>query len=353
MERAEDKRLTELREKGYQIYSISRLNTMNQCPYQAYLNYVQKEKGVPNIWALMGGHLHDALQECIDTGCDERIVAEAIDKELENLDMLGIEFPLDRNKQPTIRNNWVFNMTEFAKHFKTPKGNFETEQLILYPINDHAYLQGYIDLIRYNDDGSLWILDWKTSSAFVGEHLIEAGRQLIFYALAKQLEGFEIKRISWVMLKYCVTKWQLKNGKTKEKVSEWRNYISDLRPVLEKKLQEAGYDDLDAEILLDECSQKCSLEPLPEPIKNQFHTSIYVRDYEFSQENIDETLNYINAMIKKYEEAGEDENNYPPCDIAKSSYFCSSLCGYSNKCKYYSDYKSQFIKEGDDDDSLF
>ncbi|WP_197029463.1 PD-(D/E)XK nuclease family protein [Butyrivibrio sp. AE3004] len=76
---------------------------------------------------------------------------------------------------------------------------------------------GYIDLMHYDENGTLHIIDWKTSSKFDKEHLISAGRQLIFYALAKRAEGYIVSRVSWVMLKYCVTKWQLKNGKSKVK----------------------------------------------------------------------------------------------------------------------------------------
>lgn len=355
MERAEDQRLKELRDKGVSIYSISRLNTIDQCPYQAYLNYIKEIPQIPNCWSCLGGKVHDALQACIDTGCDESCIAEAIKNELADLEMLNIDFPVDRHGNPTIRNNWIANMNGFANAFKTPSGKFETEQLILYPINDHAYMQGYIDLIRINDDGSIWILDWKTSSQFDKEHLISAGRQLILYGLAKQAEGYKVKRLSWVMLKYCVTKWTMKNGKEKEKVSEWRNLVKDLKPVLEKKLDEAGYDEIDIECMLNEAVEKNTLDVLPDQIKCQFHTQIYVRDYEFSQENIDETLEYINAMIKKYEDGGKDESNYPPCDINKQSYFCSSLCGYGKgKCKYYSDYCAQFTKEKkDEDEDLF
>ena len=125
MERIEDERLVKLREQGAHIYSISRLNTMNQCPYQAYLTYIKKEEQNSNIWAIVGGATHDALQTCIDTGCDESIILKTIQKELEDLDLLGIDFPLDKQGNSTIRNNWITNMTRFAKEFKIPKSNIE------------------------------------------------------------------------------------------------------------------------------------------------------------------------------------------------------------------------------------
>ena len=354
MEREEDRRLKELRDKGVQIYSISRLNTIDQCPYQAYLNYIKGEIQNPNVWACLGGKVHDALQTCVDTGCDEEIIQKAIQEEIENMDMLGIEFPLDRNGNPTIRNNWLANMKAFASAFKTPSGKFETEQLILYPINDHAYMQGYIDLIKHNTDGSISIIDWKTSGQFNKEHLIVAGRQLILYGLAKQAEGYEIKKLSWVMMKYCVTTWTMKNGKQKEKISEWRNFVKDLYSVLEKKLDDMGFEEIDIDCMLSESLKNNSIDNLPEEIKSQFTTKIYVRDYPFTEENIEETLTYIKDRIKQYEENGSDEKNYPPCDIKKSSYFCAALCGYKKKCKYYQDYLAQQELGGSkDEEDLF
>lgn len=357
MERVEDPRLQSLREAGARIYSISRLNTMAQCPYQSYLNYVKQEPQKMGIWSSLGGRCHDALQACIDTHCDESIILKAIQEELDDLEMIGVEFPLDKNGNPTIKNNYIANMTRFAKEFKTPKGKFETEQLIIYPIPNrpNCYMQGYIDVIKYENDSEISIIDWKTSSQFSGEHLIESGRQLVLYGLAKQAEGFKIKRLMWVMLKYCVTSWTLKNGKTKEKISEWRNLVKDLRSTIEKKLSDAGYDDFEIDMMLTEAQKDNTLDSLPEEIRSQFKTRIYVREYEFSQENIDETLDYICRMVDKYETAGEDEANYPPCEIdKKTSFFCNSLCGYGyEKCKYYRDYCEQNINEKEDDDDLF
>ena len=352
MERQITPELQKLFDEGCNIYSISRLNTMNQCPYQAYLNYIVNKPQKNNIWACLGGKIHDALQACIDTNCNTDIITRALQEELDNLDLLEIDFPLDRNGNPTLRNNWIENMSRFAKEFKTPTGKFETEQLILYPIpgREKTYMQGYIDLIRYNSDGSINIYDWKTSSNFDKKHLVEAGRQLILYALAKQHEGYIVNHIAWIMLKYCVTTWQLKNGKTKEKISEWRNLISDLKSPIMSALSDFGYDEMDADCIFEKAKKENTFDSLPQQIKDKFITKIYIREYEITKEKIDETLEYINSIIDMYEEFGENELKYHSCDINKESFFCSSLCGYSDACKYYIDYKEQLISQDEDDD---
>lgn len=352
-------RLQELIDKGCSIYSISRLNCLNTCPYQAYLNYIRHETQTPNVWAECGGIIHDRLEDCVKNGTDESQILLAINEELENLQILDIDFPLDKNGNPTLRNNWVANMTRFAKEFKTPVGEFETEQLILYPVKDNVYMQGYIDLIKHNADGSIDIIDWKTSSQFTGNHLIEAGRQLVLYALAKQLEGYTVRKLRWVMMKYCETTWTLKNGKEKSKVSEWRNLIKDLSNPIEKALVDIGWDEVDIECTLSEGIAKNSWDVFPQEIRDKFHTHIYVRDYEMTEEVINETLQYINNQIERYETLGTDESNWEPCDISKESFFCSGLCGYggkTGKCKYWVDYCDQFTQENNqdnDEDDLF
>ena len=346
--------LQKLFDEGAEVYSISRLNCINQCEYQAYLSYIKNAPKKNNVWACLGGKIHDALEKCVKGEAEETILNDAIQDELENLEILDIDFPLDRNGNPTLRNNWIANMTKFANEFKTPKGKFDTEKLVLFNVKDNIWLQGYIDLIRYNKDGTIYILDWKTSSNFDKTHVVEAGRQLAVYALAMENEGYKVDRVSWVMLKYCKTTWIQKNGKSKDKISEWRNYIKDLRTVLEKKLADMGYDEIDIDAMLFQAEKDNAMDCLPDELKSQFKTVPYVRDYELTDEVIEECKQYINDSIDKYHECGTDEKNFKPCNIEKESFFCSSLCDFSSSCKYWKDYCDQYAsKDNTEDDNLF
>ena len=140
--------------------------------------------------------------------------------ELEDLEMLDLNFPKDRQGGDSIRDSWVADMSHFCSNFTPPKGKFETEQFVLYKVNDDRYVQGFIDLIRKNADGTISIYDWKTSSQFSNADLQHHGRQLVFYALAKQQEGFQVKEVAWIMLKYCEITFLGKARKTsKEKTT--------------------------------------------------------------------------------------------------------------------------------------
>ena len=322
MEREREPELEQLYDQGKKVYSISRLNTLNQCEYQAYLSYIKEEDGKNiGIYGKLGGRTHDTIEACIKGEASKEDLKEAILQELDDLEMCGIEFPLDRNGNSTIRDNWIANMIRFSEEFTTPKGVYDTEKLLILPIDDEHYMIGYADAIRHNskDKNKVWLIDWKTSSQFTGDHLIEAGRQLVVYKLALEKLGYEVTKCSWCMVKYCITKYQqyVKKNKEyveKEKISEWRNLIKDLKNVIEKFLKEAGYEDVDIECFLHECLKNNSFDPLPNDIKEKFSTKIYVRDYDITDEIISETLDYIKTSINKYEEYGDEEFNYKPCD---------------------------------------
>lgn len=352
-ERVEDPRLVKLREEGVKIYSISRLNAMHTCPYQAYMNYVKGIKGTNvGIYGELGGIVHDCIQGTILGTNKPEDLKDAIQKELDDLEALGVDFPLSKDGSPSIRNNWVANMTRFAEEYKTPTGKFDTEKLLLLPIDENHVLQGYADAIKYLPGNRLFLIDWKTSSQFVGDHLIEAGRQLAVYSMALEKLGFFVGKAAWVMVKYCQTSYQTSNGSRKTKVSEWRNLIKDLKPTIEKTMQSMGYGEIDIEMAIADGLKTNKWSSFPRDVQQRFRTSIYVREYEITDEIKEETMKYIKDTINLYESLGEDEDNWKPCDIEHQSFMCNALCqfgGKSGQCKYYVDFCNKFTKENDDE----
>lgn len=354
--REQDERLEKLRAEGKKLYSISRLNTMEQCPYQAYMRYVEhKSQKNIGIYGELGECCHSVIEECIhDKTKSATMLKDIVNNKLDDLEITGVEFPKDRNGGDSIRNNWMNNILRFSKEFKVPEGSFETEQLLFYKVDEDHYMMGYADAICHLNDKEVWLVDWKTSSQFDKAHLLSAGRQLVVYKLALEALGYKVVRCSWCMLKYCETSWTLKNGKTKTKVSEWRNLIKDMKNQIEKDLDALGYDEIEAELILDKGLNSNSWADFPQEIQDKYTTVVYYRDYEVTDELIEETKDYINRIISQYESLGEDGDNYQPCDINKNSYFCNALCGYGGKscqCKYYVDYCDQFGK--DDEEDLF
>lgn len=217
-------------------------------------------------------------------------------------------------------------MEHFCNNFVPPKGNFITEQLVLYDLGSDRWVQGYIDLIKQNSDGTLSIYDWKTSTNFTKTDLVHHGRQLVFYALAKESEGYKVKEVAWIMLKYAEVKFMGKkraNSKEKTEITKVVNrgkLISELKNYLEADLDELGFDEIDIEFLIKEALETNSLNKMPDAIKNAYTIKPYVRKYEITDELKAETINYLNEMADRFEQLDpNDKTVWLPREFTKKS----------------------------------
>lgn len=352
-----DPRLKALFDAKKKVYSISKLNTIDQCEYQAYLSYVKHAKQSSSCYSILGTRIHDCLEAIINGDSTEEDLLPALDKELEDMEMLGIDFPNDRNGGTTIRDNWIADMKDFCTSFVKPKGKFETEQLFIYQLDPDHYLQGYIDLIRYNSDDTISIFDWKTSSQFATKDLIHYGRQLVLYSMGKEQEGYKVKNVAWIMLKYAEVSWVGKARKTAKtettikKVFNRGKVLKELKPYLETDLEKLGYSEIDIEILLEDAVKRNSWDKLPEEVRKKYTIKPYVRYYELTDELRQETLDYINTRIAQFESKSDSEIDWEPMDITpKRDYFCRNLCGHRNHCRFLIDYLNTKDNYTNDDD---
>ena len=142
------------------------------------------------------------------------------------MELAGIDFPKARNGNISLRINWIDDMEHFCKTYKKPQGKFSTEEFFLYKTTKGHYIQGYIDLIRYNPTGdSISIYDYKTSSKYTGEEIKKHGRQLLVYAMGKMQQGIPVKSVSWIMLKYATIKFSAKKMSTSKQKTDMENTV--------------------------------------------------------------------------------------------------------------------------------
>jgi RecB family exonuclease len=311
MERLDNAILADLRKKGIPVYSFSRLDTMRECPYKAYFSYILNKKENDNAYSYMGGQIHNALQTIIEKHCDTGIIKESIETGIEDMELIGMDFPLDKDGNPTIRDNWLTDMYAFADRYEAPKGIYESEKFLLYKLND-IYVQGYADLIQTHDDGTVSIYDYKTSRKYSKKDILNHGRQLVIYGLAMEQAGYKVREIAWIFLKYFEQKYKLKNGKEKVKIGEWKDY-----------------EEKDTEISV----------------------QTYVMPYPYNEDTKQDTINFIVRMVGKYRLYEDDEDAFSPCDIQNNSFYCATLCSFRDKCKYYQDYRTLYEK--DEESQLF
>lgn len=356
--REKDPRLQALYDTGKQVYSISRCNTISHCLYEAYKTYILHEKGSNGIYGILGTKIHDKLQEIMEGTASADELTPTLNEELSDLDMLNIQFPKDFKGNDSIRNNWIADMKHFCKTFEPPQGKFQTEQLVIYklPYSEDRYVQGYIDLIRENEDGTISIYDWKTSTNFNAADLLHHGRQLVFYALAKEAEGFTVRDVSWIMLKYCEVTFMGKkrsNSKSKTEIVKILNrgkLISGLKNYIECDLSELGYDEIDAEIMLKKALDENSFDSLPAEIQSKYIIKPYIRKYELTDELREETITYLNDAADIYENLNRNnEREWLPRNFFRvnngkeidDTFYCNTLCSFRNSCIHIKRFNEQ------------
>ena len=341
--RAPEKILEELRKQGITVYSISRLDTINQCLLGAYKTYIQHDRGQGNVYSYCGGRVHEVLEDIMNDKATEADLLPAVQKELEDMDIAGIHFPKDRNGDDSIRNGWIADMEHFCRTYKRPKGEFETEKFVVYKSPDGHYIQGYIDLLRHNSDGSVTVYDYKTSSMYRGDSIRDHGRQLLTYALALEQEGYTVSGVAWIMLKYCDVTFEgfkmstSTTRSTMTKTIERRKIGFELAKYVRTDLKACGYDEIDIAMVTEKFARSNDLNDLPEEIRDHYKIRTCVMVYDYDDYDVDECNDYIDETINRWEALSGEVDDYPPTYLeynAKGepsvSFFCRQLCNHKD-----------------------
>lgn len=354
--------LEQMKKDGIQLYSISKADSINNCLYGAYLSYKTDAPSCPNIYSKMGTRVHDCLERILNKEADTSDLYPALCLELEEADMLGMDFPRDRKGGTSIRDNWIANMTHFCKTFEKPDGEFLTEQLFIYPLSPTRVVRGYIDIVQIIDEEnkeiSIW--DWKTSSQFTKENLLEHGRQLVIYQMAKEYEGFTVKDVGWIMLKYVQLSYNWyprKNAKAKTnivKICDRCKIGATLKDFVAGWLAENHYDEFDTEYYLSMLVKNNDISCLPDELKHEIKIKPYVRKYEVTEELKQETLAYITQQADLFESLPDnDDSKWTPAITQDKEFFCANLCDHGKFCKYYKNYLLLKQLEASADEDLF
>lgn len=335
------------------------MSTIENCPYAAYLTYVKHYRGQDNIYGVLGGNVHDALENIMHDEINVSDLSNIIEDSLEQAELLGLSFPKDRNGNDTIKKNWTADMKHFAKHFVPPAGVFDTEEFFLYKVDDDTFIQGYIDLIKHDQFSSneISIYDWKTSSMYSGNDLDEHAKQLLIYALAAEQDGKKVNHIAWYFLKYVTVTFMGKarsNSKTKTKIVKninRRKLVQELEPYLRQDLIENDYDDIEIELFIDMALATNSLDSLPASVRENYIVKPCIVEYPLNDETRAECKQWIKDMISKFEQRDKDDaNQWEPRAFTKKTksgrevddyFFCSALCGHSKHCKHLTDFLEQ------------
>lgn len=322
-ENIQDK-IDKVKDMGGTVYSISRLNTYNDCQYGYYRNYVLKDKGEDNIYAVLGGNIHDRLENV----CNNIITLDDLkcgfEEDLENA-TLFMSFPSEK-----VQQSWENDMRAFVNDFQPLQyDNIQTEKGFVTKIND-VWMQGFIDVIGFDEEG-IDILDWKTSSAFKGDKLTHAGRQLVIYKLAvEEMLKKPVRRTGWYMLKYVDVYF---DGKIKQ--CNRGSWVKDRSGVIKTQLKKLGYQNY--EDMIEVAIHNNNLKNMPKEVQDRFVLKPSIVWYDVTDELIDETKKYIKNTVLEIENKDTENSRVWECkNIYKDKgFFCQHLCGHSKSCKLF------------------
>lgn len=188
------------------VYSYSRINTYQTCPYQYKLQYIDKIKiEEEGIEAFMGSRVHETL---------EKLYSDLILSKMTPLDEL-LEYYNKKwsetwhDKVMVVKKGYTPDdykragekaIRDYYEHYHPfdQTKPLWTEKLVLFDLGNVKYkMQGYIDRLDRRADGNLEIHDYKGSGRLPGQDRIDKDKQLALYQIAvlekfPEVEGIEL-----------------------------------------------------------------------------------------------------------------------------------------------------------------
>lgn len=330
-ENLQDK-MERLKQDGHTVYSISRLNSFNECRYGYNKTYNERDRGKDNVYSIAGSAIHDVLENIYSDKATKDDLIKVYEGTMKKCEMFNIKFPTEQ-----IENNWKADMGDFVHNFEKLDMKGIMEQFILFEVLPDIWVQGYIDAI-FADGNELFIVDWKSSSEFKGDKLVQAGRQLALYKLAiEELTGKKVDKVAWFMMKYVYVNY---NGR--KKMSARRRWVKDISSMLKTDLKRLDTPEFVIPMMIDEAVKNNNLDNMPEEVKLKYKTEDCILYYDVTEEVIEELKYYIKSTV----DAIEKERQWEPPIIDKSqSFFCNTLCNHRDTCPHIKEYNKQFLED--------
>lgn len=334
------------------LWSWSRVNSYMTSPYEYFLRYVQHKKSDNDncAYAPIGSLAHSCLERYYSGEINyDDMLSEFEDGWLTNIDIADLKF--DRNddsKNTSIKTKYKYDVEHFFKHHKRMADKVYVERFVTAKIGNNV-LQGYIDATFKDDDGNVYIIDFKTSSKFSAKAVEEKSGQLTVYAIALMQRGIPIDkiRIGFNMLKYCTIQYHQKNGNTKTRDVERCKIGEAMQSNVKMWLKDAGYTDEDTDEYLKEFLDTNEFDALPENVQDKYEIYDCYIWVPLSQGLVDKWIDTITTTIddilareKKYKETGDEHLFWDDEETVKQeSFYFATLCGYSaNLHKPYAQY---------------
>jgi RecB family exonuclease len=293
-----------------ELWSFSKVNKFLTSPYEYYLKYILhiKEDKRDGIYTTSGGTIHDILEKFYSGEIKYEDMITSYEGALFLFDQAELKYnKTDEEKNAKIANKYEDCIRHFFKHHKRFTQKAMIEQFAVTKIGDHIF-QGYIDFVFQDEDGTVTILDWKSSTIYTGAKVLKEGKQLLIYAQSLIQHGMPIDKIKicWDFLKYVNVSFVQQNGKPKTRQIERNAIGTSLSNTIKTKMKAAKkYTEEEINSALEFVITTNNLDTLPKEIAEQFTVEdclVYIPLTEEILQNLNEEVISTIKSIDKHKE---------------------------------------------------
>lgn len=344
------------------IWSFSRINKFKTSPYDYFLTYVKHIPSDRNdsIYVFTGNLGHEILDKLYENKINyEDMINEFEDGWIVFKEVSKLKFDrTDEIRDNSIAEKYKIDLQHFFTHHTMYKNKLNIEKPVVINVNNNIFV-GYMDAQYLDDDGIYHIVDFKTSSIYKGNTLIEHSAQLILYAIGfSQMYNIPLDKIkiNFNFLKYCDIQYEQANGSIKTRQVERCKIGESLQTNLKVWIKKFGYENK-MDDMLKEVLDSNSIDSLPDEIKSKYVISDCYVYVPITEKTVNDLIDDITLTIKDIELREKDyaETKSDACfwdsedNLKVQSYYLSNLCSYSpNLHKPYKAYldKQEAIKNG-------
>lgn len=297
------------------LWSFSKYDTYKTDKWEFYLKYIKHipEDRKDGIYAISGNHCHDILEKFYNGEIKYQDMIDMYEDALFTMNLADLKYnKSDAEKNEKTANKYENCIRHFFKNHKVILYPHKQEIFLLIKITDDIYFQGYADFIYVTDIDKrkkVHIIDYKTSSKYVGESIESHGKQLMLYAEGiRQMLNINLEDIycGWNFLKYVNVTYEQKNGKNKTRIIERHAIGESLVNTVKMWLKHFGYDDTQINDYIEEMILDNSIDMLPTEVKAKFSFDDCYVKVPLTEEKIEALKQDIADTIHEYREKKEE-----------------------------------------------
>ncbi|MFH1415954.1 MAG: PD-(D/E)XK nuclease family protein, partial [Elusimicrobiota bacterium] len=209
------------RERGRTTFSYSKMSMYKNCPYSYKKLYIDKIPMKPKNFFSIGHSCHETMEEFFTQPYQSSL--KQLRRMYENRwHREGYKNELEERE--FFDNGWDWLEKYYVKYVE---GQFipahEVEIYFQLPIGNDYVMNGYLDRLQKNSDGTYEIFDYKTDPKLRTQEEVDRDLQLTAYYWAMKQRGIEVGRLSLEFLQFTQ---RISTGRTEKDIPLFINDVN-------------------------------------------------------------------------------------------------------------------------------